>query len=94
MESQLANFEHKRGIKQRWKVTDKEYLDAQRSSLIEKKESAYSALRSSVVKRQYLLQLKAKYAGKQNNYCVTFYNRRFMQNWLHLHWAHCQWQDC
>jgi len=61
MESQLANFERTRGIKQRWKVTDKEYLDAQRSSLI---VIAYSALQSSIVKWQYLLQLKAKYAGK------------------------------
>ena len=63
MESQLADFERTRGIKQRWNPTDKEYRDAQHSSLLDKQQSIYSSLRSAIVKRQYLLKLKAKYAG-------------------------------
>ena len=39
MESQLAEFELKMGIKQRWRRTDKEYVDAQQTSLVTKKES-------------------------------------------------------
>ena len=63
MEGQLGDFESKRGIKHCWKKTDKEYLDAQHSSLVDKQQSLCSSLRSAVVRRQYLLQLKAKYAG-------------------------------
>ena len=64
MESNLADFDHKRNIKQRWKRTDKEYIDAQSSSFLVKQQSMYSSLRTAIVRRQYLLKLKAKYAGK------------------------------
>ena len=59
MESQLVDFEYGKGIKQRWKRTDKEYNDAQHASLLDKKEALYSSLRVAVVKRHYLLKLKA-----------------------------------
>ena len=36
MESELADFERKRGIKSRWKVTDPEYSDARQCFLKEK----------------------------------------------------------
>lgn len=74
MESQLADFERTKGIKQRWKATDKEYLDAQHSSLLDKQQSLHSSLRSAIVRRQYLLQLKAKYAGILNTiqYSILF----------------------
>ena len=53
------------GVKQRWKRTDKEYIDAQHASLLDKKEALYSSLRAAVVRRHYLLKLKAKYAGER-----------------------------
>jgi hypothetical protein len=52
------------GVKQRWKRTDKEYIDAQHASLLGKKEALYSSLRAAVVRR-HLLKLKAKYADGQ-----------------------------
>ena len=57
MESQLGNFECKRGIKQRWMRDDKKYLDAQRSSLVENQQSLSSSLRAAIVRRHYLLKL-------------------------------------
>ena len=64
MESQLDDFERRRGVRQRWKPTDKEFIDAKQSLLLEKQISYYTCLHTSIVKRQYLLTLKAKYAGK------------------------------
>lgn len=63
MESQLGEFELQKGIKHRWQRTDKEYIDAQHASLLEKKEALYASLRAAVVRCHYLLKLKAKYAG-------------------------------
>ena len=59
------DFEYGKCVKQRWKRTDKEYLDAQHVFLLDKKESLYSSLRTAVVRRHYLLKLKAKYAGQR-----------------------------
>ena len=61
MESQLVNLEYRIVVKQRWKRTDKEYIDAQHASLLDKKEAS---LRAAVIRRHYLLKLKAKYAGE------------------------------
>lgn len=47
----------------RWNTTDKEYTDARRSTLMEKQSQLHSCLWATVVKRHYLLQMKAKYAG-------------------------------
>ena len=64
MESQLDDFERKRSIKLRWGRNDKEYIDARNASLLDKKEALYTSLRAAIVRRQYLLKLKAKYAGQ------------------------------
>ena len=66
MEGQLGDFECKRSIKRRWKKTDKEYLDAQaaqHSSRVATQQSLCSSLRAAIVRRQFLLKLKVKYAG-------------------------------
>ena len=63
MEGQLGDFECKRIIKHRWKKTDKEYLDAQHSSRVATQQSLCSSLCAAIVRRQFLLKLKVKYAG-------------------------------
>ena len=50
----------------RWNTTDKEYVDAKRSTLMEKQSQLHSCLWATVVKRHYLLQMKAKYAGMKS----------------------------
>ena len=63
MESQLGEFEQRYQITQRWKPTDKEFLDARLSYFEEKQRLLHSSMRAATVKRQFLLKLKAKYAG-------------------------------
>ena len=63
MESQLGEFEQRYQITQRWRPTDKEFLDARQSYFEEKQQLLRSSIRAAVVKRQFLLKLKAKYAG-------------------------------
>ena len=64
METKLGEFEHKHLIRQRWKPTDKEYIEARCSHYQERQQVLHTSLRASIVKRQFLLKLKAKYAGK------------------------------
>ena len=47
----------------RWKPGDEQYVDTQRLFFTEKQESVRKSMRAAIVKRQYLLKLKAKYAG-------------------------------
>ena len=61
---QPADFEYRVGVKQRWKKTDKDYITAQCATLLNKKEALHSSLRAAVVRRHYLLHLKAKCAGQ------------------------------
>ena len=49
---------------------DKEYIDAQNTSLADKKEALYSSLRTAIVRRQYLLKLKARSVGDNNRIMV------------------------
>ena len=63
MEGQLADFERRNEIANRWTVSDKAYVDARKQFLIEQKQQLQASLWSAVVKRQYLLKMKAKYAG-------------------------------
>ena len=65
MECQLVNFEYQVGVKQRWKKIDKDYIAAQHGTLLNRKEALHSSLRAAVVRRHYLLNLKAKYAGQK-----------------------------
>lgn len=68
MDCQLADMERKCGIVRRWNQIDREYIEAERAFLLEKKTQILSCLWATVVKRQYLLHLKAKYAGTVHQY--------------------------
>ena len=78
IENQLGVFEQRHHIVNRWKTDSQEFLEARRSHFNEKQQSLYRSIRAAIVKRQYLLKLKAKYAGMQYtcynslyyNYCV------------------------
>ena len=61
MESQLAEMERRYGIKIRWKPSDEDYIDAKS---IQSKIKLRTSIWACVVKRHYLLRMKAKYAGK------------------------------
>lgn len=63
MDSQLAEVEIRSGVKQRWKKTDDDYIETRSCHLKEKITQSRSSLWSSIVRRHYLLRLKAKYAG-------------------------------
>ena len=67
MDSQLADIERKNSVVSRWKKTDREYIEAKVSFYTEKKNQLHTCLWASVVKRHYLLQMKAKYAGELYN---------------------------
>lgn len=63
MENQLADFERRYNITQRWKPTDTDFVDASQAFLMEKKNQLYNSLWTVVAKRHYLLRMKARYAG-------------------------------
>lgn len=63
MDCQLADFERVHNVKLRWLKADEEYTDARRAFLKEKQMQLHSCLWATVVKRHYLLRMKAKYAG-------------------------------
>ena len=59
MDSQLAQLEIKHKIT-RWKQSNPDYVSAK---IEESMKLIYASLRVAIVKRQFLLKLKAKYAG-------------------------------
>ena len=63
VENQLADFKRRYKITHRWKIGDKEFVDAIQTFLMEKRNQLYNSLWSVVVTRHYLLKMKAKYAG-------------------------------
>ena len=63
MNDQLEQLEKENGILSRWKPHDKEFEELRTQLLKEKILQVCTALRSSVIKRHYLLRMKAKYAG-------------------------------
>ena len=65
MEDQLGVFEQKQQIGHRWKPDGQDFSDARHSYFREKQESLYCFMKAAIVKRQFLLKLKAKYAGIQ-----------------------------
>ena len=76
MDCQLADVERKHGVKKRWLKTDQEYIDARKAFLIEKQTQLHSCLWAAVVKRHYLLCMKAKYAGELlqcHNYYIIYH---------------------
>ena len=56
MKDQLGGFE---------KTNDQDVSDARRSYFKEKQESQHCSMKAAIVKWQFLLKLKAKYAGIQ-----------------------------
>ncbi len=56
-------MEVKYNIQSRWDPGDCDYQECKVQYLKEKEERAYTAMWSCVVKRHYLLRMKAKYAG-------------------------------
>ena len=60
----MADFERRHGIATRWQTTDKQYADARKRFLVDRQGRLESSLWASVIKRHYLLKMKAKYAGK------------------------------
>lgn len=62
MDSQLAQLEIKHHITQ-WKETDHEYISAKADDSRSSQRLIRTSLRATIVKRQYLLRLKANYAG-------------------------------
>ncbi len=56
-------MERKYGISTRWKTSDDQYVEVKMHLLSEKKLRVRNALWSSIVKRHYLLCMKAEYAG-------------------------------
>lgn len=63
LDSKLAEMERRFGVIARWTPTDKEFVDVKRSSMSARRDQLHTSLWASVVKRHYLLQMKAKYAG-------------------------------
>ena len=59
----LAELEKTNAVTSRWKPGDQQYEEMKMYLLKEKREHIRTAMWSSVVKRHYLLRMKAKYAG-------------------------------
>ena len=59
--SQLAEMERKFSITKRWLPCDVEYVQMKGSILTERRNQLHTLLRACVVKRSYLLKMKAKY---------------------------------
>lgn len=62
MDSQLAEYEIKHNVT-RWKQSDPDYVQAKADDFVVSRTIVYESLRVTVVKRHFLLKLKAKYAG-------------------------------
>ena len=59
----LENLEFQHGILQRWTPSDPEFHQLKCEYLKEKRKSLLVALHGASVRRKFLLQVKAKYAG-------------------------------
>ena len=57
-------MERQYGVTARWKPGDKQYEDMKSCLLVENQIRVRATLWSCVVKRHYLLRMKAKYAGR------------------------------
>ena len=63
LDNQLSEMERRHGLATRWKPGDKQYEEMKLSLISENQGHVRSTLWSCVVKRHYLLRMKAKYAG-------------------------------
>ena len=66
LEKVLSNFEKKHNISTRWLPTDRQYIETTTLLSEEKQKQLADCLISTSSKRQFLLKLKAKYAGNHN----------------------------
>ena len=66
LDKQLSEFEKKHEIAVRWSENDHLYTSAKLSHLSELQEEVKSSMWTLVTRRQFLLKLKAKYAGMYN----------------------------
>jgi len=57
-------MEQEHGVYKSWEPSDSEYEKTKHSAVKEKQKQLSMAMWTAVVKRQMLLRLKAKYAGK------------------------------
>lgn len=64
MDCQLAEFEAKHNVVARWTMQDRQYVAARKMYTEERREQLRTSLWAAVVKRHYLLKMKAKYAGE------------------------------
>lgn len=72
IDCKLTALEKKHGITMRWQLGDKEYLDVKNDFLKGIKGQVRTCLKTSVVKQFYLLQMKAKYAGKYSHFYICY----------------------
>jgi len=63
-EKELREIEGKHAIKARWQPDNPEFKEVEVQFMQKKRVQLKQALRVSVVRRQFLLQMKAKYAGE------------------------------
>ena len=56
-------MEKRYGITKRWTTVDRDYADAKAAHLKEKQEQLKTSLWAVATRREYLLRMKAKYAG-------------------------------
>ena len=63
LEKQLLQLEIKHGIIVRWDKNDPQFTAAKQDHLKGKKEQLQTSIWATISKRQYLLKMKAKFAG-------------------------------
>jgi len=56
-------MENKYGITERWTTADRDYSDARAAHLKEKLQQLKTSMWAVAARREYLLRMKAKYAG-------------------------------
>lgn len=83
LEKQLSEFERKHGIVSRWTTSDQEFIKAKNDYLKETKQQLHSSLWITVVRRNYLLRMKAKYAGNML-VCLTVGELVVYSNYVYI----------
>ena len=60
----LSELESEYRVMARWSMTDPQYIDAKSTYLKEIQQRLRESTWATITRRQYLLKMKAKYAGK------------------------------
>ena len=63
LDKKLIEMERCHRLSSRWMPTDNEYLTVKHAFTMEKQEQVAEAMWASSMRQQFLLKLKAKYAG-------------------------------